>query len=141
MTKTIVVSLRIKPNHLAYAIDGLKHYDKNFSPDRVSEIVKQTFYHGLNYLTTPLPPGASQQSINRINQLTGQKTSQAEKIIGTPITHTIQNSKQDMLRAFEQHKQLNKASIEKEPTSESKINTVTDFAPSNLTKDIINEED
>lgn len=86
--KSIVVSLRIKPWTLAKAIDGLRTYEKAFYPDKISEIVRKTYEHGINYLTMGLPLEPTIESQDIISLLTQQNQKpkiRQESIIGSPI--------------------------------------------------------
>ena len=70
--KSIVVSYRISPAIIAKAIDGLKIYDKTADIRMISSICKQTFLHGVNYLTHTLPFEPSQESREIVQNLTIQ---------------------------------------------------------------------
>ena len=72
--KTVVVAIRLKPTQLGLALDGLK---KNFSSgeyDSLSQIVKNTFLHGLENLTKDFDS-------NEVSTETKQKLIKISKII------------------------------------------------------------
>ena len=70
--KSIVVSFRLNPAIIAKAIDGLKTYDRVADIGTLSGICKQTFLHGVNYLTHNLPFEPSENSRIIVHRLTTQ---------------------------------------------------------------------
>lgn len=87
-TKSIVISFRLSPTIIAKAIDGLKAYDKSADITKLSQIVKQSALHGINYLTHTLPLEPSQESQIIVHNLTTQGKHKAgfeQTIIGQPL--------------------------------------------------------
>ena len=80
MSRSITISLRVKPEHLAKALDGLEQYDKSFLPESLASIVRQTFFHGINYLSVALPIEASEKSLAVIAAMTKQPMRQRRTI-------------------------------------------------------------
>lgn len=89
LNKSIVLSIRLKPYHLAKALDGIKQYDKSFIPSGPADILKNTFMHGINYLCHALPLEPTSESINELSLLTRQgkkrKKIDPEKILERPL--------------------------------------------------------
>jgi len=87
--KSIVVSFRLNPVLIAKAIDGLKAFDRVADINSLSAICKQSFLHGVNYLTHSLPFEASKESLIIVNNLTtqgkGKPNFSMEKIIGSKL--------------------------------------------------------
>ena len=71
--KSITVSLRVRPEHLAKALDGLLQYDKSHLPETLAEIVRSTMFIGINQTTIGLPLEASQSSMDTILGMTRQR--------------------------------------------------------------------
>jgi len=80
MSIGIVVSLRIKPNHLAKALEGLQAYNEQDHYVKLSEIVRATFMHGINKLVTGQSLLPSRQSLQIIEQMTLQSPNKRNKI-------------------------------------------------------------
>jgi len=70
--KSIVVSFRLNPILIAKAVDGLKAFDRVADLGSLSAICKQSFLHGVNYLTHSLPFEASGESLTLVHRLTTQ---------------------------------------------------------------------
>ena len=71
--KSITVSLRVRPEHLAKALDGLLQYDKSHLPETLAEIVRNSFFIGINQTTIGLPLEASKSSMDIILGMTRQR--------------------------------------------------------------------
>ena len=71
--KTLVVAIRLKPTQLGLALDGLKNNFKSGEYDSLSQIVKNTFLHGLDSLTKDLEnkeiSTESKQKLMKISKL------------------------------------------------------------------------
>jgi len=80
MSLGIVVSLRIKPSHLAKALEGLQAYNEQDQYVKLSEIVRATFMHGINKLVIGQPLLPSRKSLQSIEQMTLQSSNKRNKI-------------------------------------------------------------
>lgn len=80
MSRSITISLRVKPEHLAKALDGLEQYDKSWITESLASIVRQTFFHGINYLSVALPIEASKKNLSVIAAMTKQPMRQRRAI-------------------------------------------------------------
>lgn len=130
LNKSIVVSIRLKPSHLAKALDGIMQYDKSFIPDRLTDIVRNTFLHGINYLSYSLPIEPSVESVEIIKSLTLQGKGRKKRKKRNP--HDIFLNP-DALEEYKRRRIiLNKKALEQEIKTESKKSIVTDFNPSEL---------
>ena len=128
--KSIVISFRLSPLVVAKAIDGLKNYDKTADITKLSQIIKQTTLHGINYLTHALPWEPSEESQRVVHSLTQQgkkKITFEQAILDLPI--------QDL--------SCSKTFLEEESSAESAKQTesaksiVTDFSiPEELKKEL-----
>jgi len=72
MSKSIVISFRVQPAHLAKALDGLTSVDRSFIATKLSEIARQTFFHGIAYTTMAIPHTPTDHSLAIIKQMTAQ---------------------------------------------------------------------
>ena len=117
--KSIVISLRVKPYHLAKALDGLQTYDKSFVAYRLSDIARGVMLHGINYLTAALPIEPTAASRNTIAAMTRQNETKKQ-----------QNQAMAQLLTTTTPKAINQDIV-----TDAVKNVVTDFNP----KDLIGE--